>query len=293
METPTMWIDLMGAEVRYHDAGGIRTRAIEAGEGTPLILLHGIGGHAEAYSRNVVELARAGFHVYAIDMVGHGLTAKPDQPYGTGPFARHLLSFIDAIGAERVCLSGESIGGWTAAWLAVSHPDRLQSLVLNTPSGIAIDEHGDDVTPAQYQERRVELRKRTLAALDDPTRETVRSRMEWLVLDPETLTEELVESRYRIYCDPEFIVAQRRYWTEDTSLQGDTELLTRERLASIEVPTLVLWTSHDPFLPWEVGEQMHGVIPGSEFVVMQGCGHWPQFEKPEEFNAVVVDFLRR
>lgn len=293
MKTPTMWIDLMGAEVRYYDAAGVRTRAVEAGEGEPLILLHGIGGHAEAYSRNVLPLARGGFHVYAIDMVGHGLTEKPDQAYGTGAFADHLLSFIDAIGAERVSLSGESIGGWTAAWLAVHHPDRLNALVLNTPSGIAIDEEGRDVTPEQYQERRVELRKRTLAALDDPTRETVRKRMEWLVLDPGDLTEELVESRYQIYRQPEFIEAQRRYWTEDVSLQGDTELLTRERLDSITTPTLVLWTSHDPFLPAEVGEHVHKAINGSEYVVMQDCGHWPQFEKPDEFNEVMLGFLRK
>ncbi len=288
-----MWIDLMGAEVRYYDAGGIRTRAIEAGSGDPLILLHGIGGHAEAYSRNVVALGEAGLHVYAIDMIGHGLTDKPDVTYGTARFADHVLSFMDAIGVEKVCLSGESIGGWTAGWLALHHPDRVSTLILNTPSGITIDEEGRDVTPDQYQERRVELRKRTLAALDNPTRETVRSRLEWLLLDPTDVTDELLESRYRIYLQPEFIAAQRRYWTEDVSLQGSTELLTRERLGAISVPTLVLWTSHDPFLPSEVGEHVHHAIPGSEFVIMQDCGHWPQFERREEFNKIVLDFVAR
>jgi 2-hydroxy-6-oxo-6-(2'-carboxyphenyl)-hexa-2,4-dienoate hydrolase len=287
-----MWIDLMDAEVRYHDAGGVRTRSIEAGDGEPLILLHGIGGHAEAYSRNVVALGRAGYRVHAIDMIGHGLTDKPDGPYGTGRFAEHLLAFIDAIGADRVFLSGESIGGWTAGWFALHHPERLHGLILNTPSGIAIDESGADVTPDQYQARRVELRRRTLAALDNPTRETVRSRLEWLLLDPSGVTEELLESRYRIYCRPDFIAAQRRYWTEDVSLEGDTELLTRERLGAIDVPTLVLWTSHDPFLPWEVGEHVHGAIPASRFTIMQDCGHWPQFERPEEFNEIVLSFLQ-
>lgn len=282
----------MDAEVRYHDAGGVRTRSIEAGEGEPLILLHGIGGHAEAYSRNVVALAQAGYRVHAIDMIGHGLTDKPDEPYSTGRFAEHLLAFVDAIGADRVFLSGESIGGWTAGWFALHHPDRLHGLILNTPSGIAIDEQGIEMTPAQYQERRVELRRRTLAALDNPTRETVRSRLEWLLLDPSGVTEELLESRYRIYCRPDFIAAQRRYWTEDVSLEGDTELLTRERLGAIDVPTLVLWTSHDPFLPWEVGEHVHGAIPASRFTIMQDCGHWPQFERPEEFNEIVLGFLQ-
>jgi pimeloyl-ACP methyl ester carboxylesterase len=293
METPTMWVDLMGAEVRYHDAGGVRTRAIEAGDGEPFVLLHGIGGHAEAYARNVVPLAEAGLHVYAIDMVGHGLTAKPEQPYGAGVFADHLLRFVDAIGAEKISLSGESIGGWTAAWFALHHPDRVRALILNTPSGIAIDEDGRDVTVEEYQERRIELRKRTLAALDDTTRETVRRRLEWLLLDPTDLTEELVEVRYRIYSQPDFIAAQRRYWSEDASLQGETELLTRERLKSLAVPTLVLWTSHDPFLPWQVGVHVHEAIPGSDFVVLQDCGHWPQWEQTAAFNDVVLEFLGR
>lgn len=293
MDTPTMWIDLMGAEVKYYDVGGVRTRAIEAGDGPPLVLLHGIGGHAEAYARNVVPLAEAGYHVYAIDMIGHGLTDKPAQPYSTGRFAEHVLGFIDAIGADQVTLEGESIGGWTAGWLAVHHGDRLRALILNTPSGIAIDEDGRDIDAAEYQEKRTELRKRTLAALDNPSRETVKSRLEWLVLDPGDVTEELLESRVRIYEQPEFITAQRRYWSEDVSLEGDTELLTRERLGRIDVPTLVLWTSHDPFLPWTVGRQVHQAIPGAEWVMLEGCGHWPQWEVRDEFNSTLVEFMQK
>ena len=70
-------------------------------------------------------------------------------------------------------------------------------------------------------------------------------------------------------------------------------LLHDEDLARITVPTLVLWTSHDPTAPPAEGERIAGVIPGAEFVVMQDCGHWPQFEKPEEFNSIHLDFLNR
>src|SRR5205085_1365087 len=76
----SIWVDLLGAEVRFRDAGGLRTRSIEAGEGEPLILLHGSGGHAEAYSRNVLPLAND-FRVHAVDMIGHGLTDKPESGY--------------------------------------------------------------------------------------------------------------------------------------------------------------------------------------------------------------------
>jgi 2-hydroxy-6-oxo-6-(2'-carboxyphenyl)-hexa-2,4-dienoate hydrolase len=288
--TRTTWLDLLGAEVRYYDAGGIRTRAIEAGAGEPLVLLHGVGGHAETYQRNVVPLAEGGYHVYAIDFVGHGFSDKPDQDYGVSVFADHVLRFLDAIGAERAHLSGESLGGWTAAWLALQRPERVGKVILNTAAGLAIADQSPTLA-AEYQERRKELRERTLAALDNPSRETVRKRLEWLMADPASVTEELLETRYRIYAQPEFRQAQRRYWSRDVSLQGDTELLTRERLQRITAPTFFLWTEHDPFLPWQVAEQAHQLVRGSRFHVMRNCGHWPQFEDPDEFNRLSLDFL--
>lgn len=287
----TTWLDLLGAEVRYYDAGGIRTRTIEAGSGEPLLLLHGVGGHAETYQRNVVALAAGGYHVYALDFIGHGYSDKPDQDYSVSVFADHVLRFLDAIGAERAHLSGESLGGWTAAWLALQHHQRVGKVILNTAAGLAITDDAPSRT-AEYQERRKELRERTLAALDNPTRESVRKRLEWLMADPASVTEELLETRYQIYLQPEFRQAQRRYWTRDVGLQGDTELLTRERLARITAPTFFLWTEHDPFIPWPVAEQAHRIVPGSRFHVMVNCGHWPQFEESDEFNRLSLDFLR-
>ena len=69
----TLWDELLGAEVRYYDAAGVRTRSIQAGTGDAVIMLHGIGGHAEAFARNVVPLG-ADFDARSIDYYGHGLT---------------------------------------------------------------------------------------------------------------------------------------------------------------------------------------------------------------------------
>ena len=70
----SIWVDLMGSQVRYHGKE-FKTRVIEAGEGEPLVLIHGVGGHAEAYSRNIVRLGQR-FHVMAMDLVWHGFSAK-------------------------------------------------------------------------------------------------------------------------------------------------------------------------------------------------------------------------
>src|SRR3954469_12758208 len=101
----TIWVDLLGAQVKYYDAAGLRTRSIEAGSGDALILLHGSGGHAEAYARNVMPLAQH-FRTCSIDMIGHGFTDKPDGAYEAPNYAKHIMAFMDAAGIQRAHIAG-------------------------------------------------------------------------------------------------------------------------------------------------------------------------------------------
>lgn len=106
----SFWLDLRGAEVRFRDAGGHLTRSIETGTGEPVVLLHGISGHAETWVRNVGALAQ-GLRVHALDMLGHGFIAKPAIDYSVQALGEHVLGFLDAIGARRAHLVGQSLGG--------------------------------------------------------------------------------------------------------------------------------------------------------------------------------------
>lgn len=285
--TTTAWVEMLGGEIRYYRANGIRTRCLEAGEGEPLILLHGLGGHAEAYLKNILPLSER-FHVYAIDLVGHGLTDKPALDYTIADFATHVTAFLDAIGASSAHVQGESLGGWIAAWLAIERPDRVRKLILNTTAGLRITEQ----EPQVEGEGVARLRRLTDEAVTNPTRETVRRRLAWLFHDPsKSLTDELVEVRYRIYRQPETAHALRATVAQITGEARQRYALTPERLARIQALTLVLWTRHNPTTPWEVGQQAHRLIPGSKFQVMEDCGHWPQWEKAAEFNGIVTDFL--
>jgi 2-hydroxy-6-oxonona-2,4-dienedioate hydrolase len=277
----TVWLDVAGVPFaqRWIDAAGIRTRVVEAGEGAPLILLHGTGGHAEAYSRNLAAHA-ATFHVVAIDMLAHGYTDAPGRACEIPDYVAHLVAVLDALGLERVHLSGESLGGWVGAWFAAEHPERLGRLLLNTPGGATADE---DVL-----ER---LRGLTRQAMLEPTAETVRRRLEWLMADPGTVTQELVDIRRAIYARPTFQAA-----TDDRLVLLDLEprlrnLLTDERLRRIEAPTLVLWTTQDPMAGVPVGEWFARTIPDARLEVMGECGHWPQFERPDTFNEISLAFF--
>src|SRR5947209_6385861 len=112
MEPKSIWVDLLGASVRYVDAGGIRTRCLEAGEGKDnvLILLHGSGGHVETFARNVVPLSQS-FPVYAIDMIGHAFTGYHPTLFGNEAMVDHLVNFMDAEGIASAYVLGESLGG--------------------------------------------------------------------------------------------------------------------------------------------------------------------------------------
>ena len=125
-EHESVWSDLQGVAFvqGYLNAGGVRTRYLHAGDSSkpPLILLHGSGGHAEAYVRNL-EAHAEHFSTWSIDMLGHGYTDKPGHPLEVRHYVDHLLAFLDAIGVERAHLSGESLGGWVVSRAAVDHPD--------------------------------------------------------------------------------------------------------------------------------------------------------------------------
>lgn len=280
----SVWVEMLGGEICYFNAGGIRTRALHAGSGEPLVFLHGMGGHAEAFIKNILPLATR-FHVYAIDMIGHGYTDKPNVAYVIPDFVDHVLKFLDAIGARKAHISGESLGGWVSTWLTMKHPERVASLTLNTSAGLQLT----DRTPEAEAQAVERLKKLTKDAAAETTRESVRRRLEWLFLDPKVnVTDELVEIRYQIYRQPE---TQRAMQTIVGQLGEGTKpyMLTREILSRIKVPTTIIWTRHNPTTPWQVGQIAHEIITGSKFHVMDDCGHWPQWEQPEVFNRLLLE----
>ncbi|MFI5955207.1 alpha/beta fold hydrolase [Cryptosporangium sp. NPDC051539] len=278
----SVWGELATVEHRlfFVDVDGVRTRVLQAGDGPDLVLLHGTGGHLEAYSRNIAGLARY-FRVTAYDMVGHGWSSLPDHPYTIDVLSAHLLGLLDVLGITRAHLSGESLGGWVTAWTAAHAPSRVDRIVLNTPGNIA--------NKPEVMER---LSAGTRAAVNDPSDATVRRRVEWLFHDKSMVTDELVQLRQAVYTRPGFVRA-----VENILVLQDP--VTRARFSwdpswvgRIEAPTLLLWTDHDPTGGLDEAKMLLGWLPDAELSVITGAGHWPQWEKPAEFLAEHQRFLR-
>ncbi|MFF5259858.1 alpha/beta fold hydrolase [Actinomadura viridis] len=285
----SFWTDSLGAETRFRDAGGWRTRSIEAGDGEPVILMGGLTGHAEAFLRNVVPLAERGLRVYAIDALGHGLTARPtDVTYHAPVFTEHLLRFLDAIGAERAHLVGQSLGGWTAFHTALRHPDRVGRLVSVTGAGLLLSDEG---RAGESERVHAQVKAVTAKAASAPTRESVRARLEWLMVDPSVVTDELVECRYRYYTLPGTEKALAKLVAEQPGEGNRAYMLREDDLARIEHETLIVWTDHNPTTPAEVGRRASEIMPNAAFDMITGAGHWPMFEQPDAFNRVVGNFL--
>jgi 2-hydroxy-6-oxonona-2,4-dienedioate hydrolase len=280
----SLWTDLLGASFaqRYYDAGGIRTRVLEAGdpEAPLLLMMHGVNGHAETYARNIRAHARD-FHVVAPDFIGHGFTDKPlDRDYEIPTYVRHMADLMDALGVQRASLSGESLGAWVAVRFLQAHGDRVDRLVLNTPGGM-------NANPKAMES----LRTLTREAVTDPTREKVRKRLEWLFKEPGSVTDDLVETRFRIYSQPGYREATELTLCLQDLPTRERNMLTADDLQQVRVPTLLVWSTADPVAGVEVGEWCHAQIAGSELVYMRHSGHWPQFEEAGLFNELHLAFL--
>jgi 2-hydroxy-6-oxonona-2,4-dienedioate hydrolase len=266
-------------ELRHVEVDGVRTRVLRAGHGPDLILLHGTGGHLEAYARNLAGLAQD-FRVTAYDMVGHGWSDTPDRPYTVDVLSDHLIALLDALGIERAHLSGESLGGWVVAWTAAFHPERVDRLVLNTPGNIA-----------NKPEVMARMRDSTMAAVLDPSDETVRRRVEFLFHHKEMVTDELVNLRRAVYGRPGFVRAIRNTLVlQDPEVRKDYAW-DPEWVGRITAPTLLLWTEHDPTGGLDEADLLLSWLSDARLHVIADAGHWPQWEKVDEYLRAHRDFL--
>ncbi|MCX5495530.1 alpha/beta hydrolase [Kaistia dalseonensis] len=280
----SVWGDLRGVSFSqgFIEANGVKTRYLHSGRTglPPLILLHGVGGHAEAYVRNLGSHGEL-FDVWAIDMLGHGWTDKASHDLEVKHYVEHVLAVMKVLGFEKASFSGESLGGWVASRIAADHPEKVDRLVLNTAGGSQAD--------PVVMER---LKTLSLRAASDPTWEFIKARVEWLMADKSKAYDDLVATRQAIYAQPGMAEAMKHNMILQEMEVRKRNLMYPADYGRIKAPTLVLWTSDDPTADVSEGRRIASMIPGALFTVMEGCGHWPQFEDAETFNRIHLGFLK-
>jgi 2-hydroxy-6-oxonona-2,4-dienedioate hydrolase/4,5:9,10-diseco-3-hydroxy-5,9,17-trioxoandrosta-1(10),2-diene-4-oate hydrolase len=261
----------------------------EAGDGPPVVMLHGGGPGASGvsnYSRNIDSLAEH-FRVIVPDMPGYGRSAKGvDQSDPFGYLADMIRGLLDELGVGTAHLIGNSYGGAAALRLALDTPHRVDKLVLMGPGGIGTTRSAPTAGLKSLL---------SYYSVTGASREKLDTFIRnYLVYDGASVPDALIDTRYTASVDPEVVadpplrrpsgpMAVRTLWRMD---------LTRDkRLKHLQTPTLVLWGRDDKVNRPSGGPMLANLMPNAELVMTSRTGHWMQWERAELFNRMAVDFL--
>ena len=240
-------------------------RYFEAGQGPAVILLHGMGGVKESWLGNFGALA-AGYHVYAIDQIGFGHSDKPLLDYKIATFVDFLYAFMQAQNIGKATLVGNSFGGWIALDFAIQHAGMVEKLVLVDAAGLAWLRPIPDLNPSSTA--------------------ATRRLIESVFYDKKMISDDAV---LQVFTDR--MRNNDGYTIQRTVAGFATPQFEDSKLASIHVPTLVMWGRQDELIPVASGEKLRDGIGGAKLVVFEQCGHVPQIEKSDQFNRALLEFL--
>jgi pimeloyl-ACP methyl ester carboxylesterase len=239
------------------------------GGGIPLVLVHGLGDRGEAWAPMLKRLKRAGFHVYAPDLLGYGRSPKPaDGDYSVGGQEKYVADFIQALGLQKTDVGGWSLGGWIALKLALDHPDMVDRVVVYDPAGLNFELND----PRGLFEPKTTDNVQRLFSKMEPDAKPI----------PMFVRRDILRS------------IQSNQSTIDrniTAAQTRQDLLDG-RLGSLREPLLIVWGADDQLIPLVVGERMHQLVPGSELDVLPGCGHLEPNRCSRRAAEATVNFLK-
>ncbi|NPC96247.1 4,5:9,10-diseco-3-hydroxy-5,9,17-trioxoandrosta-1(10),2-diene-4-oate hydrolase [Nocardioides sp. zg-DK7169] len=293
----------MGAQATYEQeavrrsakAGGLTLNYYEAGPeggsvlggGLPLVMLHGGGPGASAWSNfgRALPHFSASFRTLLVDQPGFGGSDKPPVEGNYYRFAAdHVVALLDELGIEQVHLLGNSLGGGTAMRLALSHPDRVGRLVLMGPGGLSLNLFHAD--PTEGVQRLMEFGA-------EPTREALRAFISTMVVDQTLVTDELVEERFADATAPGAREAMRSMGMSFFDPASAEDGLLWREAHRLRHHTLLTWGREDRVNPLDGALVALKLIARARLHVFPNCGHWAQIEAAEEFAEVATAFLAR
>ncbi|WP_084398757.1 alpha/beta fold hydrolase [Henriciella aquimarina] len=267
------YADLPNGRIRYH----------EAGSGPAVIFIHGGGPGAYGFSnfsKNMQALADRGFRSIVYDHPGFGESEHRNIKGGMfDAMAEALLELMDYLELDKASLVGNSLGGGTALVLALDHPERVDKLILMGPGG-GMPVHSTFPTEGI-------MRMATFYDGDGPSIEKVDRVVDLLVYDRSDITPDLIEKRFEAATRPEIVAAPPLAGQVGNTAND----LWRRDLESLPHETLIIWGAEDRVLPVDMAFQFQRRIPEADLHIYSKCGHWAQWEKAEEFNSLVADFI--
>ncbi len=265
--------------LRYH----------EAGEGPPLVFLHGSGPGVTGWRNfgGVLAAFAEHFHCYVLEFPGFGVSDATDlHPMQAG--IQSVTDLLNGLGLEKVDIIGNSMGGFVGTQFAISHPERVRRFVTVGGMGISIF----NPFPAEGINLLVEF-------TEDPTRERLIQWLHSMVFDPAMVTEELINERWEQATEPRTLESARKmYSAKAMKAMGEAAATSDEppawsMLHKLKAKTLIIWGRDDRVAPLDGALVPMRTIPDVELHVFPKCGHWAMIEQKEAFESTVLGFLRR
>ena len=268
-EVTQLQLSRAGIHSRWMLVDGYQTHYIEGGSGQPVVLIHGLGSEAQQDWRNLApRLVRAGYHVYALDLLGYGHSAKPaDRSYSIPEEAKFVEAFLDANHLSAIALGGVSMGGWIASAVALDQPQRVTRLLLIDSAGMSFKLSFDPALFTPQTSGQIDQ----LMALVTP--------------NPPSMPEFVKADFFRKVKRDGWVV-QRAL----ASMFGGADFLD-QKFSALKMPMLIVWGKQDAMTPLALAESMHRAAPQSVLAVYDGCGHVAVLTCVDRIAPTVLDFL--
>jgi pimeloyl-ACP methyl ester carboxylesterase len=260
------------------DANGIKTNYLEAGQGDPVVLIHGSGPGVTSYAnwRLVLPALAENFRVLAPDMVGFGFSERPANiDYGVQTWADQVVGLMDTLELPTAHMVGNSFGGAIALRIATQHPDRVGKLVLMGSMGVPFP-----ITEGLERVWGYE-----------PSFENMRKVLDVFAYSRDLVNDELAEVRYRGSIQPGFqesfaamFPAPRQRWVEAMCTPEDD-------IRRLPHRTLIVHGREDQVIPVQTSLRLMELIDNADLSVFSHCGHWSMIERTEDFNRSVSEFF--
>jgi pimeloyl-ACP methyl ester carboxylesterase len=262
---------------------------IELGEGPPLVFIHGL---IERWTQWVEQLsAFASSHrVIAIDLPGFGDSPMPAEKISVSGYARTIEKLLDALEVSAAAFVGHSMGGFTSAELAINSPQRVERLMLVSPSGLS--------TYQNWRNLQVVAQMRRFKLVVNPYHARVAARAELLaerprlrLLDPTTNIVARRSDRLPAPFVAEFVRGLGAPGYID-GFEANLNYDYRDRLGEIACPTLIVWGDRDRVVTAKDANLYEQLIGNARKVIFKNTGHMAMIERPVAFNALLEEFLR-
>jgi len=272
-DSTSRFVETPGWKLHYH----------EAGEGHPVLFLHGSGPGATAWSNFHSNIGAFSdhFRVLLLDQPGWGESSPMED--AEGGHRQAIIEFLDALELEKVSLVGNSLGGINALEIAMTTPERVANLITMGAPDLTIPNF---FSPAGFS---LGLQA-VYRGFTDRTFEVYKNLIDVMTFDDRFLTDEFVQQRLDdALKHPHHLDA---FVARAAQPRAGAVNWDAQKLAALEHPTLLVHGRDDQVVPYEGTLRLLTMIPNSRAVLFNQCGHWAQVEKADEFNRVVIDFLQ-